>query len=123
MSWAVVGWIAVGGAVGALVRAFAGRLLRTDFPLATLLVNVAGSFLLAYLHGRVDTDAVALHALLGAGFCGALTTFSTFILETAILLRIGQRGRAAVYVAATLLLCCLASGGGFSFAALHARPA
>lgn len=123
MSWVELGGIALGGAGGALVRALAGRLLQTDFPLATLLVNIAGSFLLACLHGMVEPDAAALHALLGAGFCGALTTFSTFILETAILLRIGQRRRAAVYVAATLVLCSLASAGGFSFAALHARPA
>lgn len=104
--------IGAGGACGALARALLGRWIATDFPFATLIVNVAGSFILAAVSVALPAESVALRAFLGAGFCGALTTFSTFILETILLLRTGQRRWAAMYVSATLLLCCLASWAG-----------
>lgn len=67
--------IAAGAAVGGVVRyAFAGFGWR-----GTLVVNVVGSFLLGLLLA-VDPGRDALLTL-GAGFCGALTTFSTFALE------------------------------------------
>lgn len=114
---AVVG-IALGGALGALVRYFAtlwvqdhlarGTLL--GFPLGTLLVNVAGSFLLAViaslgLQGILSPDA---RLALGTGFVGAMTTFSTFELEADVLLREGEFARAAAYVLGNLILGYLA---------------
>jgi CrcB protein len=105
--------IGAGGACGALVRALLGRWIRSDFPVATLIVNIAGSFILAAVATASPMESDLLHAFLGAGFCGALTTFSTFILETVILVRTGHRHRAAAYVSVTVLLCCLASWAGF----------
>jgi CrcB protein len=105
--------IGAGGAFGALVRALLGRWIQTDFPYATLIVNIAGSFILAAVLAPGSVESELLRAFVGAGFCGALTTFSTFILETVILFRTGHRQRAAAYVSATLLLCCLASWAGF----------
>jgi CrcB protein len=72
-----------------------------------------GSFLLAAAYAALPHEAEISKALLGSGFCGALTTFSTFILETVILARSGQIKRAALYLLLTLGLCCLASWSGF----------
>lgn len=81
----MTGWlslllVAVGGAAGASARwAVAARI---GTPRATLLVNVLGSLLLGLLAGaewlRQEPSA---WALLATGFCGALTTFSTFAVE------------------------------------------
>jgi CrcB protein len=105
--------IGAGGACGALMRALLGRWIQTDFPFATLIVNISGSFILAAVVASGSLESELLRSFLGAGFCGALTTFSTFILETVILFRTGLRRRAVTYVSATLLLCCLASWAGF----------
>jgi CrcB protein len=79
MPWVLV---AVGAAVGAPVRFAVTQLLRdrgATTHLGTLLVNVAGSFALGMLvAAAVDGNALAL---LGWGFCGALTTMSTLALE------------------------------------------
>ena len=106
--------IGLGGAAGALSRALIGRLLSGPFPLATLLVNVLGCFLLAAFTAALPTDSTVTHALLGSGFYGAFTTFSTFILETVLLFRSGQPHRAAAYLFLTLFLCSLASWLGIS---------
>ena len=105
--------IGLGGAGGALLRALMGRVIQTEFPWATLLVNVSGSFLLAVAYAWLPADAVLARALVGAGFCGAFTTFSTFVLETVLLSRSGRMRAATVYLSLTLGLCCLASWGGF----------
>ena len=104
--------VGIGGAAGALLRALVGRCLPADFPWATLLVNVAGSFLLAAAYSCLPADAEWARLLIGSGFCGALTTFSTAILETLLLWRTGRRAASSLYLAGTVLLCVLASAGG-----------
>jgi CrcB protein len=103
--------VAIGGGLGAVLRALTGRLMPAagGFPLATLTVNIAGSFLLASGTVLLSPDAAGARLFLGAGLCGALTTFSTYALEVAILFREGQRARAILYLCLTPLLCCLAS--------------
>jgi fluoride exporter len=100
--------ILTGGAAGALARAAVGEALPAQhgqWPWATFTVNVAGALLLAWLTTRL-TEMVAptrnWRFLLGTGFCGALTTFSTFQVETIALARDGSAALAAGYAAASL---------------------
>ncbi|MCP9958117.1 fluoride efflux transporter CrcB [Streptomyces sudanensis] len=105
MTWLPV---VVGGALGAVLRYLADLAIRSrcdpDFPWGTLAVNVLGSLTLGVLTGAAV--AAPVHALLGTGLCGALTTYSTFSYET---LRLGREGpvryavaNAAATVAASL---------------------
>ena len=72
--------VAVGAAVGAALRFHVAHRLDDRFPRGTLLVNVAGSFVLGLLSGAaVSADGLAL---LGTGFCGGLTTYSAFAVQT-----------------------------------------
>ena len=89
--------VALGGAVGGLLRWGVGLLGRGPFPWPTLLVNVAGSVLLGAV--AQDGPAWAL-TLLGSGLAGSLTTYSTLALETVRL----PRRIAVLNVVATLAL-------------------
>ena len=75
--------VAIGGFFGALSRFAVSRLFKkyytSDFPYATLCVNVVGSYFLGYVIGTGINESGIL--LLGTGFLGAFTTFSTFKLE------------------------------------------
>jgi CrcB protein len=92
--------VALGAAVGAPLRYLTDLALRrrlgAAFPWGTLAVNVAGSLVLGLVVGLPAPPAVA--ALLGSGFCGALTTYSTFGYETLRLARDGRSRLAAANV-------------------------
>ena len=111
--------VALGAAVGAPLRYLTDRTVQarlgTDFPWGTLAVNVAGSLLLGLLIGLPATPATT--ALLGTGFCGALTTYSTFSWETLTLARGGAGPRALAYV----LLSVTAGLGAAAVGLLIAR--
>jgi CrcB protein len=111
-------WVALGAAVGAPLRYLMDRWVQarhgSGFPWGTLTVNVAGSLLLGFLTGLPAGHAVS--AVLGTGFCGALTTYSTFSYET---LRLTQDGRRR-YAAANVLLSLTA---GLAAAYLGVRVA
>ncbi|WP_238148854.1 fluoride efflux transporter FluC [Serinicoccus sediminis] len=99
--------VAVGGAVGAVLRHLASRP-----PLGpvrgVLLVNVVGAAALGVLVGLSGVLAPWLFLLLGTGLCGALTTWSTLAVHT---WQLGRRspGRAAAYLGLTLALGVLAA--------------
>jgi fluoride exporter len=84
--------VALGAAVGAPLRYLVDRAVQSRhgsvFPWGTFVVNVAGSLVLGVLAGGSAANAVpgSAMALLGTGFCGALTTYSTFGYETVRLL-------------------------------------
>ncbi|MCP5063676.1 MAG: fluoride efflux transporter CrcB [Ignavibacteriae bacterium] len=83
----------LGGGLRYLVSSLAFRLLPIYFPYGTLLVNVIGSFILGLLIFGFDEKELLssnLKLLLGVGFCGGFTTFSTFSFETITLLRDSQ---------------------------------
>lgn len=113
--------VAVGAGLGAMCRAAVDRGMVARWgvlplPYATLAVNVAGSFLLGVVLGwaagppagidpaTVDTVQLAL----GTGFCGGLTTFSTFSLESYLLLHEQRRRAALAYAALTIVLAMAA---------------
>ena len=77
MTWM---YVALGAALAGPLRYAAGRLLDGRLPWGILLANLTGSFVLGYAVGAgLEGDAAAL---VGAGFCGGLTTWSTFALQT-----------------------------------------
>ena len=107
--------IAVGGACGALMRFWissgVAALFGKGFPLGTLIVNVVGSLLIGMLYVLLTERVVAgagMRALLVVGFLGALTTFSTFSIETLQLLEGGEPVKALANVAANVVLCLAA---------------
>ncbi|MEW9531637.1 fluoride efflux transporter CrcB [Microbispora sp. NPDC049125] len=109
----------VGGAVGAPVRYLLDRLVQRwhdgAFPWGTLTVNLLGSFVLGLL-SATDPAGVA-RALLGTGFCGALTTFSTFGYETVRLLEEGSARAAAVNALGGLALGVIMALAGHALVA------
>lgn len=116
-SLALFGWVALGGALGSMLRYATGLALGAasrTFPWATLTVNVAGSLLAGLLFGfwlARQPDAAGVRALLLVGLLGGFTTFSAFSLETVGLMQDGQPGLAAANVVANLagsLLACWA---------------
>ena len=106
--------VAIGGAVGSMLRHgvnhAAARWIGLGFPWGTFAVNVIGCFLMGIV-ATVFAQRAGLppewRALLATGFLGGLTTFSAFSLDLAQLLSQGLVARAAVYLAATLLLAML----------------
>ena len=106
--------IAVGGAAGAYARVFVDQLIGPSgngWPWATFSVNIAGAFLLGYLVARLLErlpPSTYRRPLLGTGFCGALTTFSTLQLELLNLIRSGHPGLALTYATTSVVLGFLA---------------
>ena len=108
-------WVALGAAVGAPTRFLTDRALRARFgpayPWGTLAVNVAGSLVLGVLAGAASVRPVpgGLVAGLGTGFCGALTTYSTFGYET---LRLAEEGPHRPWPAVANIVISLTLGIG-----------
>ena len=80
----------VGGALGAVVRGYLGKLLWGKFPWATLFVNVLGSYMVGAMVALFSSPNSTLDGkfeLLALGFCGGFTTFSAFSYQTMQLFR------------------------------------
>ncbi|MET7708651.1 fluoride efflux transporter CrcB [Micromonospora sp. NPDC005413] len=110
--------IALGAAVGAPLRYLTDRAVQSRhgsaFPWGTLTVNVVGSLLLGVLVGWPTEPAVS--ALLGTGFCGALTTYSTFSYETLRLTQGGHRLLALANVVGSVAAGLVAATVGYALA-------
>lgn len=103
--------VAMGGALGALARYWLSGLLNSadqKLPLGTLTANVLGSLVMGILYvlimekSRISPE---MRPLLMTGFLGALTTFSTFSLETVTLIHEGHVIAAVFYVLLSVILC------------------
>ncbi len=102
--------VALGGAVGAVLRYLTGiSMLRVfghgAFPLPILTVNIVGSFLMGvFVVVAAHRGLTHLSPLVMTGFLGGFTTFSAFSLEAVTLYERGDLGQAALYVAASVVL-------------------
>lgn len=111
--------IAIGGAAGAVVRYGMSNgvhsLLGRGFPYGTLSVNVLGSLLMGLLYilllDRVTLSA-EWRAISQIGFLGAFTTFSTFSIETLLLIENGEAMKAGLNVFLSVGVCLLATWMG-----------
>ena len=106
--------VAVGSALGGLARYGLGEWVArewgTAFPTGTLIINVLGSFVIALfgaltLPGGPLPESLTVRVFVMVGICGGFTTFSSFSLQTMVLLQSGDTARAALYVAGSVLLC------------------
>lgn len=116
--------ISIGAMAGALLRygvaVWSAERWGDTFPWGTLLVNIAGSLVLGcFLALAVERPALAgLRLLVATGFCGSLTTFSTFGYETVTLATQGAYASAATNIAANLVFSLAAIVAGILLARL-----
>jgi CrcB protein len=116
----VLGYVVVGGVVGALTRALLLIPFETDaVPWATLAVNVAGSFALAVVVAVLGDRHLHARAFLGTGVLGGFTTYSAFAVEAALWLR--TPWLAVALGAASVLLGVVAASAGLAVGRAVAR--
>ncbi len=103
--------VALGGALGSVARYLvgigSGRLFGLGFPWGTLIINIAGSFLIgvfAELFALKWDLPQAGRVFLTVGICGGFTTFSTFSLDTYVLMERGEFWPAAAYILGSVVL-------------------
>jgi CrcB protein len=117
------GLVAFGGAVGATTRWAVLELwaVTGGFPWPVFALNVFGSVVVGAVMGddvdRAPTPSTAVHDAVGLGFCGGLTTFSTFAVEVVVLQRQGDPAIAVAYVAASVVAAIV----GVLFGAARSR--
>jgi CrcB protein len=101
--------IGLGGAAGTLLRVAVQRVLPpavNGFPADTLIVNLSGCFVLGFVVvAALERGAPTryLRPLIGTGFCGGLTTFSTFVVEIDLLVRAGHAAMAVLYLVVSVV--------------------
>lgn len=110
--------VAAGGGIGAMLRYAVSLALRNNnFPLATLLINIIGSFvigiIMAWSMKSSGNSIEATKLFLATGICGGFTTFSAFSYENLQLLQAGKYNMALLYIAASVLLGLVAAWTGF----------
>ena len=109
--------VCLGGAVGSGARYLVA--LATPAPWATLIVNIAGSFLLGLILESMPLSDVRV--MLTVGVMGGFTTYSTFNYETTSYLRAGAWAAGATNVVVTLVTCLAAGLAGMAIGRVFAR--
>lgn len=118
-------FVALGGACGASLRFYFSQLilnwLGKGFPFATLAVNISGSLLMGTLYGLIEQGVLEVsvyRTLLGIGFLGAFTTFSTFSLDSLLLIQQGEIIKAMINILLNVSLCIMAAALGIYIVSL-----
>jgi len=121
-------FVALGGACGASLRFYTYQLvlnwLGKGFPFATLMVNIAGSFIMGLLYQLIEHEVLDIHihrTLIGVGFLGAFTTFSTFSLDSLLLIQQGELLKAGINILLNVSLCIAAAGLGLYLVSSFAK--
>jgi CrcB protein len=114
MQFGILLSIAAGGAIGALLRYFVASAIQRptmSFPLGIMIVNITGGLIMGIiveLGARKFQLAPELRAFLTVGILGGYTTFSTFSLDSALLIQRGEYVSAATYIIGSTVLSILA---------------
>lgn len=124
LRWRFIGLVAVGGAVGTAARELLSMTIPSigEFPIATAGINVVGALLLGMLLEALTTGGSDqgvrrnLRLLVGTGFFGGFTTYSTLATDTGVLVGHGSIGPALAYAFGTLLLGAVATWLGIALA-------
>ena len=113
--------IAAGGALGALSRFWLGAMVerfnQSHFPVGTFAVNLLGSLCIGILYILFVEKAMVndnLRPFMVIGFLGAMTTFSTFSLDTVLLIQNGRPMTALAYTLSSVIICHLACWAGMA---------
>ena len=113
-------YVSLGGAFGAcsrfLISEFCVFLFGRGFPYGTLIVNILGSFLMGLLLAALEQDFFSpgpWRHLIGLGFLGALTTFSSFSMDNVILLQNGEWVKVGLNIMLNVVVCIFAAWAGF----------
>ncbi|HUO90941.1 MAG TPA: fluoride efflux transporter CrcB [Rhizomicrobium sp.] len=118
MQWGVLLAVALGGALGSLLRYLLAGAVQSPvnpFPIGIMVVNVTGAFVMGVI---VELSALKLQispevrAFLTVGILGGYTTFSTYSLDSALLIERGAYGSAALYIVGSAALSILALFAG-----------
>ena len=118
LSWQTILAIGLGGFLGSIARAYAvhftNKHIPLEFPLGILLVNLVGSFIIGVLIAYFSHYTVSINtkAFLTTGFLGALTTYSTFAIETYLLFGTSIY-LAILNISLNLIGTIVAAGSGF----------
>src|SRR5439155_1108242 len=119
MNYAVLAAVAAGGGIGSAARYLRNGLIqspaRGGFPFGILVINITGGLLMGALTQAMALKwnvSLELRAFLTTGILGGYTTFSTFSLDSALLIQRHAYGQAAVYVAGSTLLSIMALFAG-----------
>ena len=112
-------YVASGGALGAVLRYLTSNFFRfyfPNFPIGTLFINFAGSFLIGLLASNLEykgTSSIFIIYFLIIGVLGSFTTFSTFSLETIQLINDNKIFLSLVYIFLSMSLCIFGAFFGF----------
>ena len=109
--------VGLGGSIGSMVRYAVSFLIRSkSFPLATLSVNIIGSFIIGFVFAISLKEGGLSNnwkLFLATGICGGFTTFSAFSLENMGLLQSGKIGMAVTYILLSIVLGIVATFLGY----------
>jgi CrcB protein len=123
-------WIAIGGAIGTLLRFSLNLALTTrlgeTLPWGTIVINATGSFAIGLFAALSETGgrlpvSTDMRLFVLVGLCGGFTTFSSFSLQTLALFQAGEPGRAIANVLLSVLCCLVAVWIGFAAPSALAR--